>query len=64
LLLWPSHVGWVAAGFFLFRLFDVWKPWPVSWADGHVKGGFGAMLDDVLAGIYAALVLAALLELA
>lgn len=55
LLLCPLGWPWILAGFALFRLFDVWKPWPVSWADRHVKGGFGVMLDDVLAGIYAAL---------
>lgn len=42
------------AGFVLFRLFDILKPWPVSYVDREVKGGFGAMLDDVLAGVYAA----------
>jgi phosphatidylglycerophosphatase A len=63
LLVWPAHWLWIGAGFFLFRLFDVWKPWPCSWADKSVKGGFGAMLDDVLAGMYAALALAALLHL-
>jgi phosphatidylglycerophosphatase A len=51
---WP----WIVAGFVLFRLFDVWKPWPASWADRSVKGGFGTMLDDVIAGLYAAVVLA------
>lgn len=44
-------------GFFLFRLFDVLKPWPANWADRALKGGFGVMLDDVFAGIYAAIVL-------
>lgn len=62
LLLWPSHWLWIVAGFFLFRLFDVCKPWPCSWADRRVKGGFGVMLDDVLAGVYAAIVLALLLR--
>ncbi len=51
----------VLAGFALFRLFDVWKPWPISWLDRSVKGGLGVMLDDVLAGIFAALVLAGML---
>jgi phosphatidylglycerophosphatase A len=51
---WP----WVALAFGLFRLFDVWKPWPVSWADRRIHGGVGVMLDDVIAGAYAALVLA------
>jgi phosphatidylglycerophosphatase A len=58
LLAWPRGWPWVVAGFVLFRLFDVCKPWPASWADRSVKGGFGAMLDDVIAGVYAALALA------
>jgi phosphatidylglycerophosphatase A len=44
-------------GFALFRLFDIWKPWPVSWADRRVHGGLGVMLDDVVAGVYALVVL-------
>jgi phosphatidylglycerophosphatase A len=54
--------GWasLALGFALFRLFDIWKPWPVRWADRKVKGGFGVMLDDVLAGLYALACLMAL----
>ncbi len=59
LLVLGGHAGWIVAGFALFRLFDVWKPWPVSWADRRVKGGVGVMLDDVVAGAYAALALAA-----
>ncbi len=43
----------LAAGFALFRLFDIWKPWPVRLADRNIKGGFGVMFDDVLAGICA-----------
>jgi len=64
LLVWPGHWLWIVAGFFLFRLFDVWKPWPASWADRSVKGGFGVMLDDVFAGLWAALALALLMWLA
>lgn len=45
------------AGFVLFRFFDILKPWPIKWLDHHVDGGFGIMLDDVVAGIFAALVL-------
>lgn len=45
------------AGFVLFRLFDIVKPWPIKWLDRHVEGGFGIMLDDVVAGIFAAIVL-------
>ena len=47
-------------GFLLFRLFDIWKPWPVSWADRSVKGGLGIMLDDLLAAAYAATALIAI----
>ncbi len=42
-------------GFFYFRLFDIWKPWPANWADREVKGGLGVMLDDMFAGVYAAI---------
>ena len=60
-LLWLAHDWmWIFAGFILFRVFDIWKPWPVSWADRHVAGGMGVMLDDVIAGIYAAIVIAVL----
>lgn len=47
------------AAFILFRIFDIWKPWPVSWADKEIKGGLGVMLDDVIAGVMAAFVLVA-----
>lgn len=42
---------YLALGFVLFRLFDIVKPWPISWADRRIKGGFGVMCDDVLAAI-------------
>ncbi len=42
-------------GFIAFRIFDIIKPWPVSWADRKVKGGVGVMFDDVLAAIYASI---------
>lgn len=53
----PSNWLNVAAGFVLFRIFDIWKPWPIRVVDVRVGGGFGVMLDDVLAGIYAAICL-------
>ncbi|MET4000912.1 phosphatidylglycerophosphatase A [Marinobacterium sp. MBR-109] len=53
----PVDWIWALAGFILFRLFDIWKPWPIGPVDRHVHGGLGIMLDDVLAGIMAALVL-------
>ena len=57
LLMAPAGWPWIVAGFALFRLFDIWKPWPVRWADRELHGGVGAMLDDVLAGLYAFIVL-------
>lgn len=57
LFLLPAGWPWIAAGFALFRLFDIWKPWPVRWADRSVHGGLGVMLDDLLAGLLALAVL-------
>lgn len=57
LLLAPTGWPWIVAGFALFRLFDIWKPWPVRWADRELHGGFGAMADDALAGLMAFAVL-------
>ncbi len=53
----PAGWGWLVAGFLLFRLFDIWKPWPVGLLDKNISGGTGIMLDDVVAGIYALLVM-------
>lgn len=50
----------IAAGFFLFRFFDIVKPWPIRWLDRHVHGGIGIMADDLLAAVYTALCLLAL----
>lgn len=49
----PRSLAWIAVAFALFRVFDIWKPWPIGWVDRHIKGGFGVMLDDVLAALYA-----------
>ena len=70
-LVWDEFVGlWIALlpallapwwavviGFALFRLFDVWKPWPIRVLDRRLKGGLGVMVDDVVAGVFAAVVL-------
>ncbi len=58
----PAGWGWVLAGFALFRLFDIWKPWPIRWIDRKVGGGLGVMLDDVAAGIVCCLILHAILR--
>jgi phosphatidylglycerophosphatase A len=59
LVLVPFQPDWVtyAAGFVLFRIADIVKPWPASWADREVKGAWGVMLDDLFAGVYALLAL-------
>ncbi len=49
----PSGWEWILLGFLLFRLFDIWKPWPISWLDARVGGGLGIMIDDIVAGFYA-----------
>lgn len=56
----PPGWAWIALGFLLFRLLDILKPWPIKWADARVEGGLGIMLDDVLAGIMAALCIQAI----
>lgn len=58
----PAAINMTHAGlaFLLFRFFDILKPWPVSWADKKLPGAMGVMLDDILAGVYAALILGGL----
>jgi len=48
----PTGWLWIIGGFVLFRIFDIWKPWPIRLLDKHVKGGNGVMVDDLLAGIF------------
>lgn len=52
----PHHLFYPVAAFFLFRLFDVWKPFP-AYASQQLPGGWGIMVDDVIAGFYANIVL-------
>lgn len=61
--MWFVPFTWTAAvlGFILFRLFDILKPWPIRWIDKKVQGGLGIMLDDILAGIFAAVILLVLI---
>ena len=58
----PAHLfpwpGWVG-GFLLFRLFDIWKPGPVGWAERRFGGGLGVMMDDLVAGALGAVALGA-----
>lgn len=59
----PLHGFWWLLAFALFRLFDIWKPFPIRQCDAQLKGGFGVMFDDLLAAVYAILVLKACLWL-
>ncbi|MEM6581211.1 MAG: phosphatidylglycerophosphatase A [Pseudomonadota bacterium] len=53
----PPSWGWILAGFVLFRLLDIIKPWPIGLLDKKVDGGLGIMIDDVVAGLMACAVL-------
>ncbi len=57
----PLQWGWFVTGLVLFRVFDIIKPWPASWAERRFKNGFGVMLDDIFAAAYAGAALYALL---
>ena len=57
--MWFVAFSWqnLILGFVLFRIFDIIKPWPIRWIDQKISGGFGIMLDDVIAGLMAGLAL-------
>ncbi|MCB1942589.1 MAG: phosphatidylglycerophosphatase A [Candidatus Accumulibacter sp.] len=59
----PADWAWVLAGFVVFRVYDILKPWPVSLLDRKVGGGFGIMVDDILAGVMACATLHIVLRL-
>ena len=65
LTLFPAEPGWAAAalGFVLFRLFDIIKPWPCRALDRRIPGGFGVVVDDLAAGLYAGVILLICLNL-
>ena len=52
LLCVPLEIMTYLIGFLLFRVFDIFKPWPISWSERAIKGGLGIMVDDILAAIY------------
>ena len=49
-----------AVAFLAFRIYDIWKPWPINYVDKNVSGGLGIMLDDVIAGTYALIITSAM----
>jgi phosphatidylglycerophosphatase A len=58
-ILWftPYSLAWFVAAFFIFRIFDVWKPFPIRYFDDTIKNGFGVMFDDALAAVYSVIVI-------
>lgn len=56
----PLQWHWLLAAFLLFRFFDIYKPWPIRQLDRKVSGGFGIMIDDIVAALLTIIVLAAL----
>ena len=58
----PIDLAHYATAFVLFRIADIWKPWPISSAEQRFSGGFGIMIDDILAGVYATIALLAVLK--
>lgn len=45
----PENILGITIGFIFFRIFDMWKPWPISWVNKNVHGGFGIVIDDIMA---------------
>ncbi len=60
MLVVPADWPWIVAGFVAFRAFDILKPWPIRDLDHRIRGGAGIMLDDLLAAVFAAVVLFAI----
>lgn len=57
MVLAPPGILWIILGFIFFRIFDIWKPWPIADIDRKIKGGLGTVLDDLIAAVYAGLAL-------
>lgn len=53
----PKVWYYIFIGFILFRIFDVWKPWPISWLEKNIIGGLGVMIDDIVAALYSWIIL-------
>jgi len=53
----PINWYYPLIGFLLFRLFDIWKPWPIGWLDKNIPGGIGIVVDDIAAGIFAGILM-------
>ena len=51
------NIYYFVSAFLLFRLFDIWKPYPINYIDNNIKGSLGIMLDDIFAGLYTIIIL-------
>ncbi|MDF1761085.1 MAG: phosphatidylglycerophosphatase A [Coxiellaceae bacterium] len=49
--------GWIVVAFLIFRVLDIWKPWPFGWMDKNIHGGFGMVLDDVAIGLATSIIM-------
>lgn len=63
LILVPNDLTLFAIGFVVFRVLDIMKPWPANWADRNLPGGYGIVVDDVIAGLMGLVFMGALVEL-
>lgn len=60
----PAHSWlWIFLSFLLFRIFDIVKPWPISWCDRIIKGGFGIVIDDICASVFSVFILLVLMRI-
>lgn len=59
----PRESAWMALALLIFRVMDIWKPWPIREADHRIAGGLGIMLDDALAAAFAAVIVSSLWKL-
>ena len=59
----PISLSSIILGFVLFRFLDIFKPWPINYIDRHVQGGLGIMLDDIVAGVFAWIIMASVYAL-
>jgi phosphatidylglycerophosphatase A len=59
----PNEWHWTLTAFLLFRLFDIWKPYPIRQLDKRFKNGLGVMLDDLLAAVYTMLSVQLLMQI-
>lgn len=59
LAIWAAPNGWqwILSAFILFRVFDIFKPWPIKWLESKLPGGYGIIADDLMAGLYALIII-------